>query len=55
MTSARELVEGMLPASNRAKYDADIRPYLLPLDALVSVNQVDGDLARGTMTLSIKH
>ena len=55
LTATRELVEGILPASNKAKYDADIRPYLLPLDALVTVNLIDGDLLRGTLTLSTKH
>ncbi len=55
LTATRELVEGILPASERTKYDADIRPYLLPFDAVVTVNVVDGDLMRGTMTLSINH
>lgn len=55
ITASRELVEGILPADARAKYDADIRPYLLPLDALISTGAIDGDLARGTMILSIKH
>ena len=55
LTATRELVEGILPASERIKYETDVRPYLLPFDALVTVNVVDGDLLRGTMTLAIKH
>ena len=55
LTATRELVEGILPASERTKYETDVRPYLLPFDALLTVNTVDGDLLRGTMTLSIKH
>ncbi len=55
ITAARGLVEGMMPADARAKYEADVRPYLLPLDALISTGAIDGDLARGTMILSIKH
>ena len=55
ITATRELVEGMMPAGSRATYDADLRPYLLPLDALLSTGAIDGDLAKGTMILSIKH
>lgn len=55
ITATRELAEGMLPAAQRTQYDADVRPYLLPFDALVSATVVDGDLLRGTMILSVNH
>lgn len=54
-TAVRELAETLMPADERAKYDADIRPYLLPVDALLATTTVDGDLQRSTTTLSIKH
>ena len=55
VTATRELVEGLLPASERASTTTDIRPYLLPFDALDRQQHLDGDLLRGTMILSIKH
>lgn len=55
VTAVRELAEGSLPSAQRAKYEADVRPYLLPLDAVVSTSVVDGDLIRGTMVVSLNH
>jgi len=55
LAAARELIENQLPADMRSKYDSDIRPYLLPLDALISTGVYDNGLNRGTTILSIKH
>ena len=55
VAAARELIEAQLPADSRAKYDSDIRPYLLPLDAMISTGVYDNGLNRGTLILSIKH
>ena len=55
VTATRELIENQLPADMRAKYDSDIRPYLLPFDALISTGAYDNGLNRGTTVLSIKH
>jgi hypothetical protein len=55
LTATRELIENQLPADSRSKYDSDIRPYLLPLDALMSTGVYDNGLNRSTTILSIKH
>ena len=55
VAAVRELVEGALPADARSTYDADIRPYLLPFDALLNTGVYDNGLNRGTTILSIKH
>ncbi len=55
VTATREIVEGLLPAASRAKYDSDVRAYLLPFDALISSGTYDNGLNRGTMILSVKH
>lgn len=55
VTAVRELAEGSLPSAERTRYEADVRPYLLPLDAVVSASVVDGDLIRGTMVVSLNH
>jgi hypothetical protein len=55
VTGVRTLIEGLLPADAKTKYEADYKPYLLPLDALLSVGSTDGNLQRGTMILGLKH
>jgi hypothetical protein len=55
VTAVRGLVEGQMPADARTSYDANVRPYLLPIDALLSVSTSDSGLQRGTMILSLKH
>ncbi|MEI6358566.1 MAG: hypothetical protein WCP53_15915, partial [Verrucomicrobiota bacterium] len=54
VAAVRDLVAAALPASARASYDADVKPYLAPLDALVATGTTDGDLIRSTIILSIK-
>ncbi len=55
LAAVRDLAESAMPAAERAKYDADVRPYLLPADALISTSVTDNGLSRGTVILSIKH
>lgn len=55
LAATRDLIEGMLPADARARYESDIRPYVLPLDALIGVGVSDSGLLRGTLVLSVKH
>ena len=48
LTGAREAIESVLgpsmDAADAATYETDIRPWLLPLDRLVSVTRVDRDV-----------
>ena len=55
IAAVRSLLEDALPASDRASYDADVKPYLTPLEALVAGGSTDGDFVRSTIVLSIKH
>ncbi len=54
IAAVRELVAAALPASARASYDADVKPYLAPIDGLVATGRTDGDLIRSTIILSTK-
>jgi hypothetical protein len=55
ITAIRGLAEGALPAAERTKYETDVKPYLAPLDALVSVGTAGTDLDRSTIILSVNH
>jgi Protein of unknown function (DUF3352) len=55
LAAIRGLAENELPADQKATYEADVKPYLLPIDALVSTSVVDNGLNRGTMVVSITH
>ena len=55
ITAVRGLAEAKMSAAEKAKYEADIKPYLLPIDALLSVGVVDSGLQRSTTILSVKH
>ncbi len=54
----RELVEPLvkkdIPSDTWAFYEREIRPYLLPFDAVVSGVRVDGDLDRYTQVVTVK-
>jgi hypothetical protein len=56
LTAARELLErlGADSPAQMATYIRDIKPYLLPLDALVQATVIDGDLTRTTGILVVK-
>jgi Protein of unknown function (DUF3352) len=55
IAAIRTLAEGMLPAADRTKYETDMKPYLAPIDAFVSVGTPGSDLDRSTMILSVNH
>jgi len=54
IAAVRDIVVTALPSSARASYDADVTPYLAPVDALVAARSTDGNLVRSTIILSIK-
>jgi hypothetical protein len=47
IAAARELIENLVPAVQRADYERNYKPYLLPLQAFVVSNREDGALDRG--------
>jgi hypothetical protein len=55
VAAIRGLAEGAMPAAERTKYETDVKPYLLPLDAIVSVETAGTDLDRSSMILSVIH
>jgi len=55
VTATRGLIEGKLPPDQLSRYVSDIKPYLLPLDAVVGNTVYDNGLNRGTMVVSINH
>ncbi len=55
VTATRALVENLLPAGQKSQYEADVKPYLLPFDALISSGASDNGLTRGTMVVSVNH
>jgi hypothetical protein len=46
IAAARELIENIMPAAERAEYERNYKPYLLPLQAFVVSNREDGSLDR---------
>jgi hypothetical protein len=56
ITGIRELAEQFAAAESDelAEYEREFKPYLLPLDAMVSANRVDGDRDRGTFIVTVK-
>jgi hypothetical protein len=46
IVATRELIENLVPASERAQYETSYKPYLLALQALVVSNREDGSLDR---------
>ena len=46
ITAARELIENLVPVAERAEYERDYKPYLLPLKAFVVSNREDGSVDR---------
>jgi hypothetical protein len=56
VTAIRELVEQLASSEPDAlaEYERDVKPYLVPLDAMVSANVVDGDRDRSTFIVTVK-
>ena len=55
VAAVRDLAEGAMPPAEKAKYESDVKPYLLPIDALLGSTVSDNGLSRGTIILSVKH
>jgi hypothetical protein len=56
ITGVRELAEqfGAQEPDAMAEYERDYKPYLLPLDAIISANVRDGDRDRSTFIVTVK-
>jgi hypothetical protein len=54
ITAIRTLAEASLPSDARTKYDQEIKPYLLPLDQLISVAVQDGADTQSHFQLIVK-
>ena len=54
IASARTLVEGTMPADERAKYEKDVQPFLEPFDAFGMTTTVGGDLDTTTTVITVK-
>lgn len=50
----RALVEEQLDPAERARYERDIRPYLLPFDAAAAVTRTDGSLERSILVVRVE-
>jgi hypothetical protein len=55
IAAIRTLAEARLSAAERTKYETDLKPYLAPIDAIVSVPTPGSDLDRSSMILSVTH
>ncbi len=58
LTAIRGLIEktaaGTADTAELAKYEKDMKPFLVPFDALVASGSVDGDLTRSVIYLTVK-
>lgn len=57
ITAIREMIEGAMAnaqASERAEYETNIRPFLVPIDALVASTSIQGDISRSTVIVTVK-
>ncbi len=57
VTAVRELIEGAMSNADpaeRAEYETDIRPFLVPIDALIGSSAVAGDVSRSTVIVTVK-
>jgi hypothetical protein len=58
VTAAREVLEPILkakmPADEWARYEKEIKPFLVPFDALASSSREDGDLNRLPAVTTVK-
>jgi hypothetical protein len=57
ITALRELIEaGMVnaDAGERAEYEENIKPFLMPIDAVVGSSAIQGDVSRSTVIVTVK-
>jgi hypothetical protein len=53
-SAIRASVEALIPASERARYDMEIKPYIEPFDYLMSVGGSQGDVGVSNVFLYVK-
>ncbi len=57
ITAIRGLLEGAMSgadAKERAKYETDVKPFLLPFDAMYASGATSGDLSTSTVIITVK-
>jgi hypothetical protein len=57
LTGIREMIESAMTsadAADRAEYEQNVKPFLVPLDALVGSTTVEGDVSRSTLIVTVK-
>jgi hypothetical protein len=57
LTAIRELVEASLAnadAAARAEYEQNVKPFLVPFDAVVGSSSIQGDVSRSTVIVTVK-
>ena len=57
ITAIREMVEGAMAdadAAERAEYETNVKPFLVPIDALVASSSIQGDVGRSTVIVTVK-
>jgi hypothetical protein len=53
VAAARDLLEGQIPAAGRSDYEANVKPYLDPVDYVIGTSTPGDDVDRGTLVLSV--
>ena len=54
LTTIRTMIEAAVPATQHGNYDTDIKPYLVPFDALVVASRTGGDLDTTRIVVTVK-
>lgn len=57
ITAVRELIEGAMSNADpaeRAVYETDVKPFLMPIDALIGSSAITGDVNRSTVIVTVK-
>ena len=58
ITAIRQMIEkavvGTADAAGIAKYEKDVKPFLVPFDAMVASSRVDGDMTRSVIYVTVK-
>ena len=50
----KAIVDGKADAAELKKYETDIKPFLVPFDALFAASSIDGDLTRSVIYITVK-
>ena len=48
------MVDGKADAAELKKYETDIKPFLVPFDAMFAAGSIDGDLTRSVIYITVK-